>query len=203
MAFADLRAPPPAGLHEHAEYTVGWHFPWVPHPAMRPSCLPPLPLSASPPTPCCCASRWRAAAAAVSSTSFPSRRAAASWRRPTGAAAAATAAAGAVAAAAAAAGLCLLPDCLPAARFVGVRLDSFWLAGSMLPGDACRHAALWLQPSQSLCQGYYVCIIPLALLIAGPPPPWGCRLFERDGVQVVCDDISLEFLKGSTGEPSI
>ncbi|PRW45434.1 Iron-sulfur assembly -like mitochondrial [Chlorella sorokiniana] len=24
------------------------------------------------------------------------------------------------------------------------------------------------------------------------------RLFERDGVQVVCDDISLEFLKGST-----
>lgn len=38
-----------------------------------------------------------------------------------------------------------------------------------------------------------------ACLPTPSPPGLLCRLFERDGVRVLCDDISLEFLKGATG----
>lgn len=130
----------------------------------------PSPCPCSPRAPCCCASQLRAAAAAASSTSSPSRRAAASWRRLIGECSAP-----------------LLPlhqhlrTCMP-------HLMHPLAVGAACPASGqvwCAQALAMLLPPASLLP-----LLPASL----------CRLFERDGVQVVCDDISLEFLKGSTGE---
>lgn len=40
----------------------------------------------------------------------------------------------------------------------------------------------------------------LALPRALRPAPCMCRVFEKDGVQVVCDTVSMDFLKGAVVE---
>lgn len=72
------------------------------------------------------------------------------------------------------------------------------VATAVVAGWQCvKEALLWVQLVPAACASRLLCSSPQQTYACTLRLP--CRLFERDGVRVVCDDISLEFLRGSTG----
>lgn len=71
--------------------------------------------------------------------------------------------------------------------------------GVCLPSQAAQRMCCAARCSASRL-GARPASLPGGLLTPPLVPVPVSRLFERGGVRVVCDDISLEFLKGATGE---